>query len=226
MVIYHRSHFGFFGVAHLHQISQVGCMSNLMAGPYGQKIIPDNAIYTTLPGSDCESQPYTRVSNGSSLHGHSKLTDHRLSCANYMEPGMDFSANYLTVGRSVPPLPPPNGLIHSTLLPPPPSLPLPPIPVHHFSSSPSQGSIAQTPDDDLADSGADLLSNDHMQMLTTSTSPHWIPQTPTATNVIWLSRGGNHMEQLSNFQAFSGSFVFPCFARTCGRASQLLLICA
>ncbi|KAF5406030.1 hypothetical protein PHET_00493 [Paragonimus heterotremus] len=197
------------------QIPQVGCLSSLIAGSIGQKMISDSAIYTSLPGSDCESQPYARVGNGGSIRGHTKfteMTNHRLKCANYMDPGMDLGANYLTVNGS-PQLPqlPPNSLIHPSLLPPPPCLPLPPIPTQHFSPSSSRESASQL-QDEQADSGTPLLTveaKDRTQT-TTTTSVGWVPQPTNGTNLIWLSRDLSHAEQiltspLSNFQTFPGS---------------------
>ncbi|KAF6769919.1 hypothetical protein AHF37_11189 [Paragonimus kellicotti] len=197
------------------QIPQVGCLSSLIVGSIGEKMISDNAIYTSLPGSDCESQPYARIGNGGSIRGHTKfteMTNHRLQCANYMDPGTDLGANYLTVnGSSQLPQLPPNTLIHPSLLPPPPCLPLPPIPTQHFSPSSNRESASQL-HDEQADSGIPLLAADAKDRTptTTTTSMGWVPQPTNGTNLIWLSRDLSHAEQiltspLSNFQTFPGS---------------------
>ncbi|KAF8569687.1 hypothetical protein P879_01984 [Paragonimus westermani] len=194
------------------QIPQVGCLSSLIAGSIGQKMIPDSAIYTSLPGSDCESQPYARIGNSGTIPGQSKLTEmmeRRVPCANFMDPGTDLGVNYLTVNGS--PQLPPNSLIHPSLLPPPPCLPLPPIPTQHFSPSSSRESACQL-QDEQADSGTPLLgveAKDRIQTAAT-TSMGWGPQPPNGNNLIWLTRGLNHGEQLltsplSNFQTFPGS---------------------
>ncbi|OON23798.1 hypothetical protein X801_00286, partial [Opisthorchis viverrini] len=198
--------------------TQVRCLTSYPPGqlvqtdPY-RTFVPDNAIYTTLPESDCDSQPYARIGNGGSIRGltatntnqkltndlprfHSNYTDRR-----QLESGQ---TNFISGQKDA------NMLVSSGMVPPPPSLPLPPIPPQHFSPSPSQGSASLTADE-FADSGAPLVSNDVKDHDT-----RWLPQSTMATGQTPINRhtfvspGMNSTDQmlvhqLTNFQTLQGS---------------------
>ncbi|TGZ61911.1 hypothetical protein CRM22_007694 [Opisthorchis felineus] len=198
--------------------TQVRCLTSYPTGqlvqndPY-RTFVPDNAIYTTLPESDCDSQPYARIGNGGSIRGltattnnqkltndlsrfHSNFTDRR-----QLESGQ---TNFISGQKDA------NMLVSSGMVPPPPSLPLPPIPPQHFSPSPSQGS-ASLMADEFADSGAPLVSSDVKDQDT-----RWLPQStmttgqPLMNRHTFVSPGMNSTDQmlvhqLTNFQTLQGS---------------------
>ncbi|TPP64556.1 hypothetical protein FGIG_02213 [Fasciola gigantica] len=129
--------------------------------------IHDGAIYTSLPGSDCDSQPYARVGNGDTERRYSRSVDFQgkpfdpfVPCAKQQQQQQYTSEDdgFHNLPQSVN-----SHSIFSTLMPPPPNLPLPMPPGPVFSSSPSQSSTShsQTPGD-LANSGAPLVSTDSM----------------------------------------------------------------
>ncbi|CAH8653502.1 unnamed protein product [Heterobilharzia americana] len=82
-----------------------------------QKAFHDNSIYTSLPGSDCDSQPYAKVDT---LNG-SVMRQFNLNSSNLDPSKINISFNQCN-GES--------RLFHPINLPPPPSLPLPPTPEH------------------------------------------------------------------------------------------------
>lgn len=132
--------------------------------------IHDGAIYTSLPGSDCDSQPYARVGNGETERNYSRNIDFQGKTFHPFAPTakqqQQQQQQFLTSGDSAfhnLPQPVNSHPIFSTLLPPPPTLPLPmpPGPIFSPSSSQSSTSHSQTPDD-LGNSGTPLVSTDHM----------------------------------------------------------------
>ncbi|VDP86208.1 unnamed protein product [Echinostoma caproni] len=140
--------------------------NGLSDDPFVVLPIHDSAIYTSLPGSDCDSQPYARIGNGDTEKRYSRSIDYQGKPFHlFVQSSKQSQLQQSTEGNGFQHLPQSVNSIpmFSTLLPPPPTLPLPMPPGPAFSSSPSQSSTShsQTPDD-LANSGTPLVSTDSM----------------------------------------------------------------
>ncbi|CAH8592307.1 unnamed protein product [Dicrocoelium dendriticum] len=127
--------------------SQVECFVNQMqlgcskTDPF-RNLLPDSAIYTSLPGSDYDSQAYSRISSAGCIRNHRTAAvdmDHRSGEGAFGSTAAMAPCNF-SVGL-------PSTLINSTVLPPPPRFPLPPLPVQSFSPNSSQGSRSLPPEE-------------------------------------------------------------------------------
>ena len=105
--------------------------------PY-RKFTHDNSIYTSLPGSDCDSQPYAKVgTNRSSMVMMMPKSPKAVEDFNCNQSAFDGNAENCMITNTVGLEQSGTNLIPSTLLPPPPSLPLPPPP-EHCTPTPTQ----------------------------------------------------------------------------------------
>ncbi|TNN20193.1 Discoidin domain-containing receptor 2 [Schistosoma japonicum] len=115
------------------------------------KVCHDNSIYTSLPGSDCDSQPYAKVdtmSNTMMQHFQSNNSSIDLS-------QMNIPFNHCN-GES--------RFINGINLPPPPSLPLPPTPEHLSTTTSTITSTLTTSPQTISLRNRHELSHDLISM--------------------------------------------------------------
>ncbi|CAL8097505.1 unnamed protein product [Calicophoron daubneyi] len=190
------------------EVPQLGLhapMDPFLNDPARRKMFQDSgAIYTSLPGSDCDSQPYARVGNGGSIQRRSsKILDDANRFSTYGD--LNFGAVNMSTANVISCQP--CSMIHSSLFPPPPSLPLPPPP-QHFSPCLSQKSIPQSsqpPSGGSTDSSAPLVPGTSVAGIGgagvdgPTTATHWLP------NRTLIEQSQRTIGRVTNFQTLPGS---------------------
>ncbi|CAH8676701.1 unnamed protein product [Schistosoma rodhaini] len=96
-----------------------------------RKAFHDNSIYTSLPGSDCDSQPYAKVDTVN----NTLMQQFQSNNSNIDLSKLNISYNHCSGD---------NRLFNPMNLPPPPSLPLPPTPEHLTTTTPTITSTITT----------------------------------------------------------------------------------